>query len=162
MSRCGVTVRNAEPEDLDQVFLIELESFKEPYPRWYFDVLYIISNNGEFFLVSLDNRNRVDGYLVAVKRKSNVCHIVSIAVRKDCRRQRVGSALLQSLFEICESHNPNLYVLEVEIWNMSAQMLYTRHGFNYIGLIPGYYGDKRHALIMAKYLPGMLVEKRLY
>jgi len=149
-ARCGYIVRNADRGDLDQVFLVELESFDSPYPRWYFDILYELSNSGEYFLVSVDERGRIDGYVVAIPRKGGVCHIVSIAVRRDCRRHYVGSILLQSLFELCDETRPRLYILEVDIRNMGAQALYSKHGFGYAGLIPNYYGDGRHALIMIR------------
>jgi len=147
---CGVTVRSAEQRDLDEVYLIEIDSFDAPYPRWYFDILYALSNYGETFLVSLDKHNRLDGYIVALERRGGICHIVSVVVRRDCRRQHVGSVLLQSLFEVCESKKPNMYLLEVDMDNIAAQVLYGRHGFGYSGVIPNYYGVGRHALIMAR------------
>ncbi len=149
-ARCGYIVRNAGREDLDQVFLIELGSFDSPYPRWYFDILYELSNGGKYFLVSVDENGHIDGYIVALQRRGGICHIVSIAVRKDCRRQHVASILLQSLFELCDVLRPRLYILEVDIRNMGAQVLYAKHGFGYAGLIPNYYGNERHALVMVK------------
>ncbi len=142
------------------MFLIELDSFESPYPRWYLDVLYELSNGGEYFLVSVDEEGRIDGYIVAIRRRGNICHIVSIAIRKDCRRQHVGSALLQSLFELCDARESPLYVLEVDINNIGAQVLYAKHGFGYAGLIKDYYGHGRHALIMIKTpLRKMLMKK---
>ncbi|BEP17033.1 hypothetical protein PYJP_03850 [Pyrofollis japonicus] len=147
---CGILVRNADKDDLDQVYVIELESFNKPYPRWYLDILYSLSGNGDSFLVSFDDNGYVDGYIVAVPLRGGVCHIASIAVRKDCRRRKVGTALLQSLFELCEEKGFQNYLLEVSYMNTIAQLLYVRNSFAYIGFIRDYYGKNDHALVMLR------------
>lgn len=146
--QCCKTVRAAEPSDLDEVFGIEVESFDEPYPRWYFDLLYGLSG-GEYFLVSESADGRITGYIVGIPLSGNVCHIASIAVARECRRKKVGTVLLQSLMELCSSNGYSSFVLEVNTYNYPAQSLYISNMFRPMMFVPNYYGQGKHALVMA-------------
>ncbi|KSW11945.1 hypothetical protein CF15_03905 [Pyrodictium occultum] len=137
-----------EPDELDEVYRIEAESFDQPYPRWYLDLLYGLSG-GEYFLVSQGSEGRITGYIIGIPLSSGACHIASIAVEKRCRRRGVGTALLQSLVEVCSSRGYSSFVLEVEAGNYPAQSLYARSSFKPVMIVPDYYGEGRHAVVMA-------------
>ncbi|ABM80744.1 GNAT family N-acetyltransferase [Hyperthermus butylicus] len=147
---CCVKVRPVERRELGQVYAIERESFDQPYSLWYLELLLSLSG-GEYFLVSVANDDSITGYIVAVPIGENVCHIASIAVKKACRRQRVATCLLQSLFELCIEDGRRIFVLEVEHTNMPALRLYRTNCFHPLRVIPNYYGPGRHALVMLRY-----------
>ncbi len=149
---CGYVIENPSPSELGEVYSIELESFDNPYPLWYLHVLYELSN-GKYFLVSRDEDGRIDGYLVAIPRKGGLCHIASIAVSSRCRRRYVGSALLQSIFELCSSDNYKVFLVEVYLYDYGAQKFYIMNSFRPIRIIPHYYGRGKHALVMMREEP---------
>jgi ribosomal-protein-alanine N-acetyltransferase len=144
---CCKLVRPATLEELGEVYeSIELTSFDNPYSPYYMRVLWSLSA-GEYFLVAIGEKG-LTGYVAAVPLQGGVCHIASIAVKPECRRRKVASCLLASLFELCSANGYRSFVLEVEHRNKPALALYARHGFKPLGLAADYYGRGRHALIM--------------
>ncbi len=144
---CKPVIRRAEEEDIDDVYVVELRSFDNPYPEIYLRILF---NLTPYFFVASCN-NVIIGYIIAVPQERDICHILSIAVDPSHRRKGIGTALLRKTLEECETRGYRITLLEVEYTNFPAQMLYASQGFRYVTTIPNYYGIHRHALLMARY-----------
>ena len=77
-------------------------------------------------------------------------HITSIAVREDYRRQGIGELLMVSVIDMAKEFKARIVTLEVRISNTGAQHLYSRYGFNRVGVRKGYYTDNREdAVVMS-------------
>jgi len=77
-------------------------------------------------------------------------HITSIASRAIYRGQGIGELLLQTIIDMAAERKARIVTLEVRVSNSIAQNLYTKYGFNQVGLRRGYYSDNREdALIMS-------------
>ena len=77
-------------------------------------------------------------------------HIVTIAVRKACRRQGLGDQLLIAIVEMARQLNARIVTLEVRVSNTIAQALYKKYGFTVAGTRRKYYSDNgEDALIMS-------------
>ena len=77
-------------------------------------------------------------------------HITTIATREALRRQGIGELLLQSIVDMAKKRAARIVTLEVRVSNTAAQQLYTKYGFNRVGLRRGYYTDNREdAVIMS-------------
>ncbi|HEY90665.1 MAG TPA: ribosomal protein S18-alanine N-acetyltransferase [Dehalococcoidia bacterium] len=77
-------------------------------------------------------------------------HITSIASRGIYRGQGIGELLLQTVIDMAAERKARIATLEVRVSNSVAQNLYTKYGFNQVGLRRGYYSDNREdALIMS-------------
>lgn len=75
--------------------------------------------------------------------------LLNIAVRKSCRRQGVGTALLETLLDEVKRRGMNRMLLEVRKSNLAAQHLYGRHGFIQIAVRERYYKNPTEdAMIM--------------
>ncbi len=76
-------------------------------------------------------------------------HIINIAVREGCRGKGLGELLLISSIELAGKLKATMVTLEVRASNIVAQNLYTKFGFNKMGVRRGYYTDnKEDAFIM--------------
>ena len=75
-------------------------------------------------------------------------YITNVAVHPDCRRQRVGSRLLQTLIDEGLAEGVTDITLEVRVSNGPAIALYRAFGFEEAGIRPKYYQDGEDALIM--------------
>jgi [ribosomal protein S18]-alanine N-acetyltransferase len=76
-------------------------------------------------------------------------HIINIAVRAVCRGQGIGELLLISSIDLAARLKSTVATLEVRVSNTVAQKLYTKYGFNQVGLRKKYYTDNNEdALIM--------------
>ena len=142
-----ITVAHPELRELQQVYSIEVKSFENPYPYWYIKTLYALA--GELFLVARSGETVV-GYVIALFRRRRVCHLVSIAVAPECRRNRIGSALLASIEQLCLEAGAKAMMLEVDAYNIPALAMYRAHGYQPAMIVPGYYGRNRPALVMVK------------
>jgi len=77
-------------------------------------------------------------------------HITTIASRKEYRRQGVGEMLLMSIIEMSTKLKARIVTLEVRASNTAAQRLYSKYGFNQVGIRRGYYTDnKEDGLVMS-------------
>lgn len=77
-------------------------------------------------------------------------HITTIATREAFRQQGIGELLLQSIIDMAHRRTARIVTLEVRVSNTAAQQLYTKYGFNEVGLRRGYYTDNREdAVIMS-------------
>jgi ribosomal-protein-alanine N-acetyltransferase len=76
-------------------------------------------------------------------------HIISIAVRKECRRQGLGELLLIAVNHMALLLEARVVTLEVRVSNKEAQALYVKYGFRTAGVRHRYYSDNNEdALIM--------------
>ena len=76
-------------------------------------------------------------------------HIVSIGIDQDYRNCGLGEFLMIGAIDSAINRNAELVTLEVRISNYSAKKLYSKFGFNEVGIRKNYYFDNREdALIM--------------
>lgn len=76
-------------------------------------------------------------------------HIINIAVREAHRGQGIGETLLISSIDMATALKGVLVTLEVRASNKVAQNLYTKYGFQQMGIRKAYYTDnKEDAYIM--------------
>jgi len=141
-----VNIRAVNQDDIERVSMLEQASFNDPYPSYFLSEL--ARDNPETFLV-LTLNNEIVGYGV-VDHWEDHDHLISIAVRPDCRRKGFGEALLVELEKRLSKERP--LRLEVRQSNFPAIQLYLKRGFTKTGLAEGYYGDGENAIIMEKRL----------
>lgn len=79
-------------------------------------------------------------------------HIITIDVRADARRARVGSTLLAAAEEHLSLSGCHIVRLETAVDNSSALSFYKRHGYNVAKIVPRYYSNGLDALLLEKHL----------
>ena len=97
---------------------------------------------------SPSNREYITGF-AGIWVLADEAHLTNIAVREMDRRQGVGELLLISIIDLALELKAAFVTLEVRDSNKEAQKLYTRYGFNQVGVRRNYYTDNHeNALIM--------------
>ena len=76
------------------------------------------------------------------------CQITNIVVKKTCRKQGIGSLLLEKLIEIAKTTSFEMVGLEVNENNISAIKLYEKYGFQKVGVRKKYYNNTDNAILM--------------
>ena len=131
-----------------QVAALERECFSMPWSETMLeDSLY---DSNASFIVAEDEEGNILGYagLHAVLDEG---YIDNIAVEEAARRHGVASALLDVFCRFAEV-NLAFLTLEVRKSNAAAIALYEKHGFQQVGLRPGFYQKPREdAVIMTRY-----------
>ena len=103
-------------------------------------------------------RGGVWGYIV-YWRVDDEIHLHNVAVRRDMRRKRIASRLLEEAIRRSRLEGARMAILEVRRSNLPAQGMYRKFGFAVEGIRPGYYRDTgEDALIMRADLSLILPE----
>ena len=111
-----------------------------------------LANPCSLTLAAVGDTGRLLGYvgLLAVVDEG---YITNVAVRPDCRRQGVASALLGALEAQGRARELTFLTLEVRQSNIPARALYEKLGYVQAGLRRNYYENPREdAVIMTKTL----------
>jgi len=146
--RLSFLLRQARLDDIDAVYAVERECFRDPYPPELLKLLLLLPG---VFLVAV-HEDKVIGY-VAVVVRNNMGHVFSVAVVERFRRRGIGRALLKEAIDALRRRGIKDFRLEVRESNHAAQQLYRSLGFKEEGKIPGYYSDGEAALVMKLSLP---------
>ena len=132
---------------LDQVYAIEIESFRYPYPKHL--LRHFLALFPDFFLIALHGE-KVTGYIVGAIRRRVLGHIISLAVKKEYRRKGIAWRLLEKLEDQFRKNGVKIFRLEVEATNDAAVSLYLRRGFKMAYVIPNYYPGGEPCVVMFK------------
>jgi ribosomal-protein-alanine N-acetyltransferase len=142
-----LTIRPAEPSDLDSIMAIEEASFASPWARQAM-IEELGRTRGAVFLAA-ESEGRFLGYASAWVYAGEA-HVMNIAVAPADRGRGTGEALLLTLLERALRLDARLAYLEVRPGNREAIALYTKLGFRPYGRRPRYYADSgEDALLMA-------------
>ena len=139
-------------EDLQQVMVIEKESFPDPWHISFFKRQLRKQKKQTFLYVARIN-NKVIGYIVFYIFCGEG-HIMNIAVDSKYRRHGVGRYILVSTLEIVQTQPCNEVFLEVAVNNTAARQLYQQFGFQIYGIRKRYYYNGEDAYVLRKEMQG--------
>ena len=125
---------------------IEKESFSD---AWTMEMISDTFMQDNFIGFIAEENDKVIGY-IALTYCLDEAEINIIAVTREFRRKGVASALLDKAYEKLKEAGIDKIFLEVRKSNASAQKLYEKHNFKYIGVRPKYYKGVEDALLMRK------------
>ena len=132
---------------LGQIAQLERECFSSP---WSEEMLaQELYNDNASYVVAQGSDGSVLGY-AGLQVVLDEGYIDNVAVRPDCRRQGIASALLGAFIRFAQAHLAFL-TLEVRASNAPAIALYEAHGFVREGVRKNYYTAPREdAVIMTR------------
>lgn len=105
------------------------------------------NENSEYFVICEDEI--VCGF-AGLWFNIDEAHIMNIAVRKDFRKNGIGSELLSFLIDEAKSKEKMCITLEVRDDNIPAIELYKKFNFDILGRRKKYYNNVNDAIIMTK------------
>ena len=133
---------------LDSVCAIENACFAHPWSRQSIEAE--LDNETSLFYVAVED-GQVVGY-IGMSFVLDEGYIYNVAVKADCRKNGVGSALIQTLVTHCRKNNFAFLTLEVRESNAPARSLYEKFGFIKVGERKNYYSDPtENAVLMTLY-----------
>ena len=143
-----IVIKKMETSDIDAVFEIEKSAYGEHH--WRKESFYneLQNNIGYYIAAHEASTNTVVGYLGSWFIVDE-CHITTVAVNPQLRRQKIGEQLIIALINQCYEKFIKYITLEVRVSNTPAISLYEKFGFKSIGVRKKYYQDNNEdALIM--------------
>ncbi len=147
MSR--LSIRNAEPSDLDALLALERRCFETDQLSRRSLRHWLQVAHRSFSVAELDGR--VVGYsLVIFRRGTTLARLYSIAVDPDCRGLGIARRLMAAGERQAEREGRVFLRLEVEVDNSAAIALYETMGYQPFGIYRHYYENEHDALRMQK------------
>ena len=144
----NVIISNMEIQDLNSIANI-LETDFDNF--WNYNVFKEeLTNEISKYLVAKIN-NQIVGFagIIPVLDEADISNIV---VNKNFRNQKIGSLLLEALFDLAISLKIQKINLEVRKSNVPAIKLYEKYGFEVCGVRKNYYSNIEDAILMKKVL----------
>lgn len=145
----NLVIEKMKKEDIDQVILIEQDSFSDPWSKKSFsDDL----DNPLALPLTVKSDNKVVGYacLWQIERE---LQIGNIAVAREHRGKGIGKFLMKQITEQAIKRECRSISLDVRESNKTAIELYEKFGFAVLGRRKSYYRlPKEDALVMLKAL----------
>jgi ribosomal-protein-alanine N-acetyltransferase len=138
-------------QDLDEVMIIENESFALPWSRESYEAE--LENQYANYLVC-DCAGEVAAF-AGMWTVYEEAHITNVAVGKEFRCQGMGRNLMLEEEKLARSKKAERIILEVRPSNSAALTMYQGLGYIFTSIRKQYYSNNQEdALIMTKYLVG--------
>jgi ribosomal-protein-alanine N-acetyltransferase len=136
-------------QDLDEIMIIEKESFSLPWSRQAYESE--LQNQYASYLVC-DWQGEVAAY-VGMWTVFEDAHITNVAVGRRFRRMGMGRILMLEEEKLALTKQASRILLEVRPTNVAALSMYNELGYLATSLRKQYYSDNNEdAIIMTKYL----------
>jgi len=143
-----LSVEKMTMKDLDEVMEVERQCFTTPWSRYSF-VCELKDNQFSHYIVA-KYMDKIIGY-AGMWIILDEAHVTNVGVLPEYRGGGVGELLMRSLIIAAKEHGAKKMTLEVRKSNYVAQNLYSKLGFEPVGIRRGYYLDNREdAVIMWK------------
>ncbi len=142
-------IRKMTLQDLNEIMVIENDSFSLPWSRQSYEAE--LQNQYANYLVC-DYQGDIAAY-VGMWAVFEDAHITNVAVARHYRRMGMGRALMLEEEKLALAKQASRILLEVRPSNLAAQIMYRKLGYVPTSLRKHYYSDNQEdAIIMTKYL----------
>ncbi|MCX8058679.1 MAG: ribosomal protein S18-alanine N-acetyltransferase [Spirochaetes bacterium] len=139
-----INIKRSNIKDINDIYLIEIVSFKKPWNYIYFYSCFIHPNI-KIYKALL--KNKIVGFIIINEEEEASIHILNLAVHPDYRNKKIASNLLNHVIALYKNNYKKFY-LEVRISNEIAISLYKKFGFKIEKIIKNYYGENEDAYLM--------------
>ena len=106
-----------------------------------------LENPASTYIVAIDEQNNVVGY-AGIWQPIDEAHITNIVTRKDKRKNKIATRMLEELIKISKNRKLENITLEVNVNNILAINLYKKYKFEEVGIRKKYYNNTEDAIIM--------------
>jgi len=152
-----VIIRQARPEDADDIYEIERLCFPDPWSKD--SICYELEENPRAFYVVAEHSGQVVGY-AGLWWIEDEGHITNVAVKPGFRHRKIAEGIVGVLLEFTLSEGIRHHTLEVRRGNEPAINLYNKFGFVVEGVRKGYYKfEGEDALIMWRHATDEEIER---
>ena len=138
-------VRQMTEEDVAAVAALEAENFSRP---WSYDAFFQTLSDENYIVLIAKETDAFLGYCVLLCTGEEA-DITNVCTAPEARGKGVATDMLAVLMDEGKARGVTEFFLEVREGNVPARALYTKLGFEEIGLRKNYYEEPReHAVLM--------------
>lgn len=145
-------MRSMTPEDVDNVYEIELIAHRSP---WTWQIIHDCVLIGYDCLILEEHQKsykKLIGYTIS-RENLNVLHILNLCITPTEQGKGYGKYMMKKILNALQTSLINTVVLEVRPSNLTAIKLYQSLGFRQEAIKKGYYNDENgieDALLLKK------------
>jgi len=140
-------IKRMTEEDVAAVAALEEENFSRP---WSYDAFYKTLSDENYIVIIAKEADALLGYCVLLCTGEEA-DITNVCTAPATRGKGVATEMLTAIMEVGYARGVTEFFLEVRESNTPARSLYTKLGFEEIGLRKNYYEEPReHAVLMKK------------
>lgn len=150
----GVEIRWMIRRDLAEVLDIELRSFHFAWTEPEF--IACLKQRNCIGMVA-EHDGQIVGFMIYELLKSEL-HVLNFAVHPECRRQGVGSAMVEKLINKLSQQRRHVLSLEVRETNLAAQMFFRSCGLLAVDVLRDHYEESPEDAYRFEYLLREAVE----
>jgi ribosomal-protein-alanine N-acetyltransferase len=133
--------------DMPEVLQIEQQSFEFAWTEE--DFLRCLRQRNCIGMVA-EQGEKVVGFMIYELHKAKL-HILNFAAHDGCRRQGVGTQMVQKLISKLSSHRRTKITLEIRETNLGAQLFFSKQGFKAVRVLRNYYEDSGEDAFLMQY-----------
>lgn len=133
--------------DMPEVRAIEASSFEFPWSEE--DFIRCLRQRNCIGMVC-EHEEQVVGFMIYELHKTRL-HIISLAVRADCRRRGVGCQMADKLISKLSRQRRDKILLEVRETNLDAQLFFKQAGFRAVSVLRDFYEDSTEDAYLMQY-----------
>jgi len=140
-------LRPMRQQDLPAVLEVERAAYDHPWSENIFQDCLRVG----YYCVVCDFDGSIVGHGI-MSLGVGECHLLNICIHPDYQRRRLGNQLVNYLLDLARWKKIRMAFLEVRVSNQAAYKLYTKLGFDEIGVRKNYYpspSGREDALILA-------------
>jgi ribosomal-protein-alanine N-acetyltransferase len=154
-------LRDYRPEDFAHLCAIERLCFPPGLAYTTEEMRLCVEDRRSFTIVAEGTEHEIVGFLIArleaervlgERARERIGHLVTIDVHPDWQGRGIGSLLLQEAERRLRHAGARAVVLETAVDNIRAIRFYTRHGYEPLVRMKGYYLGQKDAVRMMKVL----------
>ncbi len=137
-------------DDLDRIMAIEQSAYEFP---WTLGIFRDCLRFGYTCMVYEDDQDILGYGLLSVG--TGECHLLNICIAPRYQGHGYGSQLIDLLLDVARGRNARMAFLEVRASNKAAFHVYTKMGFNELGVRKNYYpthAGREDAMLLARSL----------
>ena len=148
------TIRQMTEADVAAVAALEGENFSRP---WSYDAFFKTLSDENYIVMIAKETDALLGYCVLLCTGEEA-DITNVCTAPAARGMGVATMMLTALMDAGKSRGVTEFFLEVREGNVPARSLYTKLGFEEIGLRKNYYEEPKEHAVLMKYMVGSLGE----
>ena len=141
------TIKKMTEEDVAAVAALEAENFSRP---WSYDAFLKTLSDENYIVIFAKEADALLGYCVLLCTGEEA-DITNVCTAPEARGKGVATQMLTTLMETGTSRGVTEFFLEVREGNIPARSLYTKLGFEEIGLRKNYYEEPKENAVLMKY-----------
>ncbi len=138
-------IRRAGLSDVRTIYNIEKKCFgRRSFSKAH--IIWLLKNPAATTYLYLQDERAVG--TIMLKQEGDMARVVSIAVLPECRRRGVGTELMSLAEDVTKEQGARTLKLEVSVKNEGAIAFYRQLGYDFDGVLRGYYswGDDAHVM----------------